>query len=152
MQKLFMLSLLLYVSASACFAKSAVGDWQAVQQDIPTGWQMIVVTSMTFPCIYESANDYELVCKRLDRANANEAEIHIRRERIHEVRVEKRQGPNMLAGGAAGAGLGSVLGALLIPDARGTRAYALGLGGASLGVRTGRDTHILRAKVIYRRP
>lgn len=147
-----MFSLLLYVSASSCFAKSAVGDWDAVQQDIPTGWQIIVVTSMTFPCVYESANDQELVCKRLDRANANDAEIHIRRERIHEIRVEKRQGANMLAGGAAGAGLGSVLGALLIPGARGTSAYALGLGGASIGARQGSNTHILRGKVIYRRP
>ncbi len=138
--------------ATASFGKSPVGDWQAVQQDIPTGWQITVVTSMTFPCVYESANDQELVCKRLDRANANQAEIHIRRERIHEVRVEKRQGANMLAGGAAGAGVGSVLGALLILGARGTSAYALGLGGASLGARHGRDTHILPGKVIYRRP
>lgn len=147
-----MLVLLICTCATASIAKSPVGDWQAVQQDIPTGWQMIVVTSMTFPCVYESANDRELVCKRLDRANASDAEIHIRRERIREIRVEKRQGANMLAGGAAGAGLGSVLGALLIPGARGTSAYALGLGGASIAARRGRDTHILRGKVIYRRP
>jgi len=152
MRKLLTLFLLICMCATASFGKSPVGDWQAVQQDIPTGWQIIVVTSMTFPCVYESANDQELVCKRLDRANANQAEIHIRRERIHEVRVEKRQGANMLAGGTAGAGLGSVLGALLILGARGTSAYALGLGGASIGARRGRDVHILRGKVIYRRP
>lgn len=73
-----MLVLLICTCATASVAKSPVGDWQAVQQDIPTGWQMIVVTSMTFPCVYESANDRELVCKRLDRANASDAEIHIR--------------------------------------------------------------------------
>jgi len=152
MQKLWIVFMLFGACATASFAKSPVGDWQAVQQDIPTGWQITVVTTMTFPCIFESANNQELVCKRLDRANSNEAEIHIRRDRIHEVRVEKRQGANMLAGAAAGAGLGSALGALLIPGARGTSAYALGLGGASIGARHGRDTHILRAKVIYRRP
>lgn len=147
-----MLVFLICTCATASFAKTPVGDWQAVQQDIPTGWQIIVVTSMSFPCVYESANDQELVCKRLDRANAHDAEIHIRRDRIHEIRVEKRQGANMVAGGAAGAGLGAVLGALLIPGARGTSAYALGLGGASIGARRGRDIHILRGKVIYRRP
>jgi len=152
MRKLLTLFLLICVCATASFGKSPVGDWQAVRQDIPTGWQIIVVTSMTFPCVYESANDQELVCKRLDRANVNEAEIHIHRERIREIRVEKRQGANMLAGGAAGAGLGSILGALLIPSGRGTSAYALGLGGASIGARRGRDVHILRGKVIYRRP
>ena len=134
------------------FAKSTVGDWQAVQQDIPTGWQIVVVTSMTFPCVFEKADEKELVCKRLDRANANEAEIHIRRERIHEVRVEKREGANMLAGGGAGAGLGSILGLLLVSRAPGVSAFAFGLGGASIGARHGRNTHILRGKVLYRRP
>jgi hypothetical protein len=152
MPKTLMLILLICTCATASFGKSAAGDWEAVQQDIPTGWPITVVTSMTFPCIYESANGQELVCKRLDRANANDSEIHIRRERVHEIRVEKRQGANMLAGGAAGAGLGSILGSLLIPGARGTSAYALGLGAASIGARSGRDTHILRGKVIYRRP
>ena len=152
MPKTLTLILLICTCATASLGKSAVGDWEAVQQDVPTGWPIIVVTSMTFPCIYESANDQELVCKRLDRVSSKNAEIHIRRERVHEIRVEKRQGANMLAGGAAGAGLGSALGALLIPGGRVPAAYALGLGGASLGARHGGETHILRGKVIYLRP
>ncbi len=100
-----MLSVVIWTCANVSFGKSPVGDWQAVVQDIPTGWQIIVVTSMTFPCVFESANERELVCRRLDRANEDEAEIQIRRERIHEIHVGKRQGANMLAGGAAGAGL-----------------------------------------------
>ena len=57
----------------------------------------------------------------------------------------------MLAGAGRGAGLGSVLGALLIPGARGPSAYLLGLGGASLGSHQGRSVHMLHGTVIYRR-
>lgn len=147
-----MLFLLICLCATASVAKSPVGDWQAVEQDIPTGWQIIVVTSMTFPCMFESANEQELVCKRLDRARAEDAHIRIHRERIHEIRVEKREGANMLAGGGAGAGLGSILGLLLVSRAPGASAFAFGLGGASVGARHAGRVHILHGKVIYRRP
>src|SRR6266496_2058982 len=90
---------------AACFAKTAVGDWQSVQQDIPRGWQITVVTSFTFPCIFEQADADELVGRPLQRSpGASETDkIRIRRDRIREIRVERREGANMLAG-AAGAG------------------------------------------------
>jgi hypothetical protein len=58
----------------------------------------------------------------------------------------------MLAGAADGGGLGAGLGAVLVAGARGPSAYMLGLGGASLGARSGRNRHIVHAKVICRRP
>jgi len=151
MKRLSTLFVLIFLLKTASFAKSPVGDWEAVQQDIPRGWQITMVTSMTFPCMFEEASQQELVCRRLDRAS-DDAEIHIPRERIHEIRVEKRTGANTLAGGAAGAALGSSLGLLLIPHARGASAYTFGLGGAAIGASHGRNTHILKGKVIYRRP
>lgn len=152
MRKLISISMFLALS-SACFAKSAIGDWLDVQ-DIPNGWQIIVVTSFTYPCIFTKATDDELVCDAIqhERDDSRPREIHVRRERIHEIRVEKREGANMLAGAAGGGGLGAIMGALLFAGARGPGAYTFGLGGASMGARSGRGTHILRGKVIYRRP
>jgi hypothetical protein len=144
---------LLFVLTTTGFAKAPLGDWQAVQQDIPRGWQITVVTSFTFPCIFERADKDELVCRAVQR-NARDSEgteIHVHRDRIREIRVERRDGANMLAGAAGGSGLGAILGAILIPGARGPSAYLLGLGGASMGARSGRGLHIVHGKVIYRR-
>ena len=109
---------------AACFAKTAVGDWQSVQQDIPRGWQITVVTSFTFPCIFEQADADELVGRPLQRnPGASETDkIRIRRDRIREIRVERREGANMLAGAAGAGGLGAVLGAVLVAGARGPSA------------------------------
>jgi hypothetical protein len=97
---------------AACLAKTAVGDWQSVQQDIPRGWQITVVTSFTFPCIFEQADDEELICRPLQRnREAPETDkIRLRRDRIREIRVERREGAKMLAGAADGGGLGAGLG------------------------------------------
>lgn len=146
------LIVLAMVTSSLAKDKAPVGDWQAVQQDIPRGWGLEVVTSMTFPCVFQRATSDELVCTPLQRGKeSDDAEIHVRRERIREIRVEKREGANMLAGGGTGAGLGALLGAALFPGGTGRAAFALGLGGGSIGARHGRDIHILRGKVIYRR-
>ena len=136
-----------------CFAKESIGDWETVMQDIPSGWQITVVTSLTFPCIFKRATDQDLVCQLFDTERRNhESEVHIRRERIREIRVEKREGANMLAGavslGVAGAGLG----ALATGNSKAAPAYALGLVGGALGASKGRRLHILHGKVIYRRP
>jgi hypothetical protein len=154
MRKTLMTAVLSFVLVGASFARSSVGDWQTVRQDIPRGWQITVVTSFTFPCVFQQATDQELICSPLDhdRRGSDNGEIHVRRDRIREIRVEKREGANMVAGAAGGAGLGTLLGALLIPGARGPSAYLFGLGGASIGARSGRGTHILHGKVIYRRP
>jgi hypothetical protein len=143
----------LFILAGTGLAKSPVGDWQAVQQDIPRGWQITVVTSFTFPCIFEQADKDELVCQALqrNRRDSEAGEIHLRRNRIREIRAERRDGADMLAGAAGGGGLGAVLGAVLVAGGRGPSAYLLGLGGASIGAHSGRDLHILHGKVIYRR-
>jgi hypothetical protein len=149
---IFLLTLLA-LSVSA-LAKPAVGDWQVVKEELPRGWQITVVTQFAFPCIFEQANNEELICQplRRDRLDSDSREIHVRRERIREIRVERQDGANMLAG-AAGAGAAAAgFGAIAASGARGRSAYFFGLLGAPLGARYGRDVHILRGKVIYRRP
>ena len=141
----------LIVTASS-FAKEPVGDWQTVQEDIPRGWQITVVTAFTFPCIFQQANDNELVCEQLHhRWGAENNDIHVRRDRIREIRVEKREGANMLAGGVGGGVAGALLGTVLVAPAMGPAALLLGMGGAGMGASGGRGLHILHGKVIYRR-
>jgi hypothetical protein len=147
--------LFMNMALTACaLAKSAVGDWQTVQEDIPRGWQITVETSFAFPCIFEQATNDELLCHSLERkpSTPQDLEIRVRRERIREIRVERREGANMLGGGLAGAGLGSGFGAILAgAGSRGASAYLFGLVGAKLGARSGSRVHILHGKVIYRR-
>ncbi len=142
---------LLSLFATTVFAKSPIGDWQSVE-DIPTGWQITVVTTFTFPCIFVRASDSELVCGELDRhAHVSDSdEIHVRRGAIREVRVEKRNGANSLAAAGLGGGLGAGFGGIAVAGARGPAAYLLGTMGAMIAARKGHDTHLLRGKVIYR--
>jgi hypothetical protein len=158
MKKLSIVAMSLAFTAGG-FASSPVGDWETVQHDIPRDWQITVETSFAFPCIFEQATSEELICRspehrqpwweeRERRANA---EIRVRRDRIREIRVERRQGANMLAGAAAEGGLGAVVGAIVASGARGPAALLLGVGGGAMGAHTGRDLHILHGKVIYRR-
>ena len=153
MQKPIMLLLMCFVVTTASYAKGPVGDWQTVEQDIPHGWQITVVTALTFPCIFQQANDNELVCEQLHhRWGSENNDIHVRRDRIREIRVEKREGANMLAGAGGGAIAGALLGAVVVAHAMGPAALLLGMGGAGMGANTGRGLHILHGKVIYRRP
>src|SRR3954469_19102935 len=153
MRKLTLLLLMSFLLAGSSFAKEPVGDWQAVQNDIPRGWQITVVTAFAFPCVFEQANDKELVCEQLHhRWGSENNDIHILRDRIREIRVEKREGANMFAGGIGGGVAGAVLGAVVVAHAMGPAALLLGMGGASMGANTGRGLHILSGKVIYRRP
>jgi len=150
--RLLLSSSLVLFTTTVC-AKSPVGDWQCVE-DIPTGWQITVVTTFTFPCIFARASDSELVCGQLDRHShvTDSDEIHVRRDRIREIRVEKRDGANRLAAAGLGAGVGAGFGAIAVAGARGPAAYLLGTMGALMGARKGNDTHLLRGKVIYRAP
>jgi len=70
---------------------------------------------------------------------SKDRETHVRRDRIREIRVERREGANMLAGAAGAGSIGAVLGAALAAGARGPSAFLLGIGGAGTGARTGRD-------------
>jgi hypothetical protein len=153
MRTLTTLILMTSLLTATAFAKGPVGDWQTVQQDIPHGWQITVVTSFTFPCIFQQANADELVCEPLQHRWGSESrDIHVRRDRIREIRVERREGANMLAGAGGGAVAGALLGTVLVAGARGPAAFLLGTGGAGMGASTGRGLHILHGKVIYRRP
>ena len=152
MRKLTLLLLMTFLLAGSSFAKEPVGDWQTVQNDIPRGWQITVVTAFAFPCIFEQANEQELVCEQLHhRWGSENNDIHVRRERIHEIRVEKREGANRFAGAIGGGAAGVLLGAVLVAHAAGPAALLLGMGGAGMGADTGRGLHILHGKVIYRR-
>lgn len=152
MRKPITLLLWALIVTAPSFAKEPVGDWQTVQEDIPRGWQITVVTSFTFPCIFQQASADELVCEQLHHSWGSEKNnTHVRRDRIREIRVEKREGANSLAG-AAGAGIaGALLGAAVAAH-MGPAALVYGMGGAVLGAKAGRGLHILHGKVIYRQP
>src|SRR3954462_2472332 len=123
MRKTIMLFLSIFIVTASLFAKEPVGDWQTIQQDIPRGWQITVVTAFTFPCVFQQANDNELVCEQLHhRWGAENNDIHIRRDRIYEIRVEKREGANMFAGAVGGGVAGAVLGAVLFTHVMGPAA------------------------------
>ena len=147
-----MLLLMSLIVAGSSFAKEPVGGWQTVQDDIPRGWQITVVTAFAFPCIFERANDQELVCEQLHhRWGSENNDTHTLRGRIREIRVEKREGANMFAGAAGGGAAGVLVGAVVVAHAMGPAALLLGMGGALLGANNGRGLHILHGKVIYRR-
>ncbi len=151
MRRLLLLLSTVSLFNGIAFAGSLVGDWQSVQ-DIPAGWQIIVVTEFTFPCIFAEANDNELICGPLSHgwAHSDSREIHVRRDRIREIRVERRDGANMLAGAALGGGAGAGFGAIAAASSKGTSAYLFGTIGTLIGAHAGHNIHTLRGKVIYR--
>ena len=134
MRRLLMLLFSFALLSGIASARPSVGDWQPVQ-DIPAGWQITVVTEFTFPCTFAQASDRESICTLLQRpgATVESREIHARRDRTQEVRVERRDGANMLAGAGGGGAFGAILGAVLVAGARGPAGYLFVLGGASLG-------------------
>src|SRR5947209_11880776 len=140
MRKILMLLIAIQmVLATAAFAKSPSHDWQSVQ-DIPHGWQIIVVTAFTFPCVFDRATNDELICEALqnNRKSSDSRAIRVRRDRIREVRAERRDGANMLAGSAFGGGAGAGFGAIIAAGSRGGPAYLFGTLGAMLGAHAGR--------------
>jgi hypothetical protein len=114
--------------ASLCFAKTPIDDWQAVQQDLPQGSQITVVTSFAFPCIFVKARNDQLICEspRQRWSDAPAREIHVRRDRIREIRVERREGANMVAGAGLGGGAGAGFGAISRSGAKGGPRYFFG--------------------------
>src|SRR3989449_5137736 len=106
MRSRLLLSYFLVLFTTTVYAKSQIGDWQSVE-DIPTGWQITVVTTFTFPCILARASDSELVCGQLDRHShvKDSDEMHVRRGAIREIRVEKRNGANSLVAAGLGGGI-----------------------------------------------
>jgi len=133
------------------WAKAPSSDWDVVE-DIPTGWRIAVVTEFTFPCVFVRATAEEMVC-RIPQRRWDERDLpdtRVRRDRVREVRVDRRNGANALMGGAVGGGTGAIFGAIANAGARGASAYGLGVVGVLLGARLGNDVHLLRGKVIFR--
>src|SRR5713226_4565884 len=151
MRRLLILLSAVCLFNTIAFARSPVGDWQSVQ-DIPSGWQITVVTGFTFPCIFVRASDDELICENLQPgwAASDPREVHVHRDRIREIRVERRDGANMLAGSALGGSAGAGFGAIAAASSKGAPAYLFGAVGAMLGAHMGHNIHILRGKVVYR--
>jgi hypothetical protein len=77
-------------------------------------------------------------------------ETRVRRDRIREVRVDRRNGANALLGGVIGGGTGATFGVIASTGARGASAYGLGIVGLLLGAHMGNDVHLLKGKVLYR--
>src|SRR2546430_271804 len=153
MRKLTLLLLMTFLLAGSSFAKEPVGDWQTVQNDIPRGWQITVVTAFAFPCIFEQANDEELVCEQLHhRWGSENNDIHVLRDRIREIRVEKREGANMLAGGIGGGAEGGLLGVVAVAHGLGPAALLLGLRRAEMGDHTASASARLPCKRNHRGP
>lgn len=150
MKKLQLISAISLLTA-AVWAKAPSSDW-AVVEDIPPGWRIVVVTEFTFPCIFVHASHDELVCRIPQRhwEERNLPETRVRRDRIREVRVDRRNGTNALMGGAIGGGAGAIFGSIVNPGSRGPSAYGLGVIGTFLGARMGNDVHLLKGKVIFR--
>jgi len=133
------------------WAKTPSSDWNVVE-DIPTGWRIAVVTEFTFPCVFVRASLDEIICRipqhRWDERGLPETQVS--RDRVREVRVDRRNGANALIGGAVGGGAGAILGAMTNTSAKGASAYALGVVGVLLGARIGNGIHLLKGKVIFR--
>ena len=137
--------------AGISWAKPPLSDWGSVE-DIPTGWRIAVVTEFTFPCVFIRASSDDLVC-RIPKRRWDEhdlPETRVRRERIREVRVDRRNGANALMGAAIGGGTGATFGAIATVGTRSASAYGLGIVGVLLGAHTGSEVHLLKGKVIYR--
>lgn len=140
-----------WLMAGICSAKTPSSDWNVVE-DIPTGWRIAVVTEFTFPCVFIRASADEIICRipehRWDERGLPETRVG--RDRVREVRVDRRNGANALMGGAVGGATGAIFGAMANTGARGVSAYALGVVGALLGARIGNGVHLIKGKVIFR--
>jgi hypothetical protein len=151
MRKLLMLLLLLTCSSALSFGRSPDGSWQAVEA-MPPGWQITVVAGHKFPCIFVRATEDDLICGRLQRGwmMRDFPEIHFRRDQIREVRVDRGDDANILAGAAIGGGAGAAFGAIAAESSKGAAAFIFGTIGTALGARLCQNIHVLRGKVIYR--
>lgn len=146
-QVIFTLWLMVGISS----AKTPSSDWNVVE-DIPTGWRIAVVTEFTFPCVFVRASADEIIC-RIPQRRWDERglpETRVGRDRVREVRVDRRNGANALIGGAVGGATGAILGAMANTGTRGASTYGLGVVGALLGARIGNAVHLIKGKVLFR--
>lgn len=147
--RLLKLVLLVAAMAQPLLAKDDISDWQNVK-DIPPGWRISVVSGRHIACIFVRATDEELVCGGLQRGwYTDPREFHFRREMIREVRVDRGDAVNALAGAAVGGSLGAALGASNPHVDRGAMVPFFATIGAAIGLRAGRDCHIVRSKLLY---
>lgn len=146
------LTIMLLVAAMTqpLLAQGDVSDWQNVK-DIPPGWRISVVSGRHVACIFVRASDEELVCGGLQRGwYTDPREFHFRREMIREVRVDRGDGVNALAGAAVAGSIGAALGASNPHVDRGAIVPVFAVIGAAIGLRAGSDCHIVRSRLLYR--
>jgi hypothetical protein len=136
---------------NASFARSPIANWQAVQ-DVPPGSQIMVAAGHDYPCLFVRATEDELICGGVQRGwmVSEPQEIHFRRDQIREVRIDRGDAANSLAGAGIGASVGAAVGAAGTTNARGSAALLFGIFGSAFGARLGQAIHVLRGKVIYR--
>jgi hypothetical protein len=148
--------LLLTASALAQF-----GDWQAVK-DLQPGTRISVRADHFFirdTCFFLSATDDQLVCERAVHARRRmiippvPPEAVYKSSRVREVRLERSEAANTMAGAGIGAGIGAALGASRNNGTltRGGGALLLGGIGALVGGSFGRELLVIHGKVVYRR-
>jgi len=145
----------------AASALAQTGDWQAVKLLRP-GTRISVRSDHLFirnTCFFLSATDDQLVCERAVHSRQRmivppiPAEAVYERSRVREVRLERSEDANMMAGAGIGAGIGAALGAGINNGTvtRGGGALLIGGLGALVGGSFGREFPIIHRKVVYRR-
>jgi hypothetical protein len=138
------------LACGICLAGPRTRDWQSVR-DMPPGWRITVIAGHNYPCIFVRATADELICGRLQHGwlVPDPPELHFPRNTIREIKLDRGDDANALAGAAVGGATGATFGAIAVRNARGTAALLFGAIGAGFGARLGQDVHILRGKVIY---
>jgi hypothetical protein len=150
MRRLFRSFFLVLAFSHGVLAKEPSGDWQVIK-DVPPGWRITVFSGRHTACIFVRATDDELVCGTMQHGWISDPrELHFRRELVREVRIDRGDGLNALAGAGIGGSIGAALGASNGNTDRGAAALLFGVIGASIGLRAGRDCHALRSKLLYR--
>jgi hypothetical protein len=110
-------------------------------------------------CFFLSATDDRLVCERAVHNRRSliipplPREAVYERSRVREVRLERGEAANTMAGAGIGAGVGAALGGSTNNGTltRGGGALLLGGIGALVGGSFGREFPVIHGKVIYRR-
>jgi hypothetical protein len=104
-------SLLVTVLRCGSNLRAQTGDWQAVE-NVKPGTRISVKTHNRVRCVFQSASQHELTCKRLHRLFRRlPCETVFDRQSVREVRLERSVEANVALGAALGAGAGAAAGA-----------------------------------------
>jgi hypothetical protein len=145
----------------AASALAQTSGWQAVK-NLQPGTRISIRTDHLFirnTCFFLSATDDQLVCERAVHSRRRmiippiPPEAVYERRRVREVRLERSEAANTMAGAGIGAGIGAALGASSNNGTltRGGGALLIGGLGALVGGSFGREFPVIHGKVVYRR-